>query len=224
MSMSVDTSVLESLGLAKQQKRVGPSNDMGQDAFLKLVIAQLQNQDPMKPMENGEFLSQLAQFKSVTGIDDLKKSVDKMAGAFQSNQALQASSLVGRWVMVSSDKGHLWKDAGMAGSVEVPSSASQVLISIKDKAGQVIKQIDLGRQEKGTSEFHWDGLDANGSAYAPGEYDIEALASINGEYESIATNTIVPVDSVIMGKPGTDLTVNAVGIGKIKLSDVKQIM
>jgi len=224
MSMNVDPTVLENIGLTRQKKQTGPSSELGQDAFLKLVIAQLQNQDPMKPMENGEFLTQLAQFKSVTGIDDLKKSVDAMAGSFRSNQALQASSLVGRWVMVSSDKGHLWPDAGMAGAVEVPSSATQVLVSIKDSSGQVIKQIDLGRQEKGTVDFHWDGLDHNGQAYAPGDYAIEATAVIGGEYEEIATNTVVPVDSVIMGKAGTDLTVNAVGFGKIKLSDVKQIM
>lgn len=224
MTTSVDTTVFEQIGLKKTPKRAGPSNEMGQDAFLKLVIAQLQNQDPMKPMENGEFLSQLAQFKSVTGIDDLKKSVDAMAGAFQSNQALQASSLVGRWVMVPSDVGHLWKDAGMAGSVDVPASASQVLVTIKDGSGQVVSQLDLGRQERGTIDFHWDGRDDSGRLYAPGEYTIEALASIGGEYEAIPTNTIVPVDSVIMGKAGTDLTVNAAGIGRIKLSEVKQIM
>jgi flagellar basal-body rod modification protein FlgD len=224
MVTSVDNSVLESLGLSKKPKTTASNTEMGQDAFLKLVIAQLQNQDPMKPMENGEFLSQLAQFKSVTGIDDLRKSVDSMASSFQSNQALQASSLVGRWVMVASDTGHLWQDAGMGGAVEVPSSASQVLVSIKDSSGQVIKQIDLGRQEKGTVDFHWDGLDGNGQAYAPGDYDIEATANIGGEYEAIITNTVVPVDSVIMGKAGTDLTVNTVGLGRIKLSDVKQIM
>ncbi len=224
MSMHVDSTVLAGLGLSTPVKTPGPNTEMGQDVFLKLVIAQLQNQDPMKPMENGAFLSQLAQFQSVTGIDDLRKSVDAMAGTFQSNQALQASSLVGRWVMVSSDQGSLWKDSGMAGSVEVPSSSSQVMVSIKDSSGQTIKQIDLGRQEKGVVNFSWDGGDGNGNVYAPGKYSIEALANIGGEFESITTNTVVPVDSVIMGRPGTDLTVNAVGIGRIKLSDVKQIM
>jgi len=224
MSMSVDPTVLDGLGLTRKEKRVSSGDDLGQDAFLKLVIAQLQNQDPTKPMENGEFLSQLAQFKSVTGIDELKKSVDAMASSFQSNQALQASSLVGRWVMVSSDTSHLWQDAGMAGAVEVPSSASQVLVSIKDSGGQIIKQIDLGEQEEGIVDFHWDGVGGDGQAYAPGDYAIEATANIGGKYESIVTNTIAPVDSVIMGKAGTDLTVNATGFGKIKLSDVKQIM
>lgn len=225
MSMSsVDTTVLEGLGLAKQPKRAAPSSEMGQDAFMKLIIAQLQNQDPTKPMDNSQFLSQLAQFKSVSGIDELKKSVDSMAGSFQSSQALQASSLVGRWVMVESDSGQLWEKAGLAGAAEVPSSASQVLVTIKGSGGQVVKQIDLGSQEKGVVDFHWDGVDASGRIYPPGEYSIEASANIGGKNQSIVTNTVVPVESVIMGKAGTDLTVNATGFGKIKLSDVKQIM
>lgn len=224
MSMSVDSKILEGLGLAAPPKQAVASNKTDEDTFMKLILTQLQNQDPTKPMDNSQFLSQLAQFKSVTGIDELKKSVDAMSDSFQSNQALQASSLVGRWVMVSSNESHLWDKVGMAGAVEVPSSASQVMVSIKDSSGQVIKQIDLGSQNQGTVSFNWDGLDANGNLYAPGDYAIEANANIAGKNQSVATNTVVPVESVIMGKPGTGLTVNTTGLGKIRLSDVKQIM
>jgi len=224
MDTAVDTKVLDGLGLTKTPSVAKGNKDMGEDAFLKLMIAQLENQDPMKPMENGEFLSQLAQFRSVTGIDELKKSVDQMAGSFQSNQALQASSLVGRWVMVEGDAAQLWPDAGLAGAVEVTAPTDQVLVSIKDESGQVIHQLDLGRQSRGTVNFQWDGTGSDGTDYPPGEYSFEALANINGEYSAIATNTVVPVDSVILGGAGGGITVNAVGVGKIKLSDVKQIM
>ncbi|MFC1751217.1 flagellar hook assembly protein FlgD [Pseudomonadota bacterium] len=224
MSIAIDTSALEGLGLTKKKESATGSNEMGQDAFLKLVIAQLENQDPMKPMENGEFLSQLAQFQSVTGIDDLKNSVEKLAGTFQSNQALQASSLVGRWVMVEGDEGQLWPDAGIAGSIELDEPAEQVLLSIKDESGQMVHQIDLGKQDAGNLDFHWDGVDGNGVTHPPGTYIFDAQASISGEYKAVTTNTIVPVDSVIMGGGGTGITVNAVGVGKIKLSDVKEIM
>lgn len=224
MSTNIDSAVLEGLGLAAPQKKAVASNQTDEDTFMKLILTQLQNQDPTKPMDNSQFLSQLAQFKSVSGIDDLKKSVDAMADSFQSNQALQASSLVGRWVMVESSSGQLWDKAGMAGAVEVPSSASQVMVSIKDASGQVIKQINLGPQEKGVVNFNWDGLDDNGNTYAAGKYAIEANANIAGKSQALVTNTVVPVDSVIMGKVGTGLTVNATGFGKISLSAVKQIM
>ncbi len=224
MSTAIDTSVLDGLGLMKKNDTPKAKEELGEDAFLKLVIAQLENQDPLKPMENGEFLSQLAQFKSVTGIDELKGSVDKMAGAFQSNQALQASSLVGRWVMVESDQGQLWPDAGIAGSVDLPSASDHVLVTIKDKSGQVVNQLDLGKQLSGSVDFHWDGVGSGGEQYAPGTYTIEAMAKLDGEYTSITTNTVVPVESVILGNGGAGITVNATGIGKIKLSDVKEIM
>ncbi len=224
MDSVVDTKVLDGLGLTKSPTVARGNNDMGEDAFLKLMIAQLENQDPMKPMENGEFLSQLAQFRSVTGIDELKNSVDQMAGALQSNQALQASSLVGRWVMVEGDQARLWPDAGLAGAVDVTSPTEQILVSIKDASGQVVHQLDLGRQSSGTVDFQWDGIGSDGTNYPPGEYTFEALANVNGEYVAIGTNTVVPVDSVILGGAGSGITVNAVGVGKIKLSDVKQIM
>ncbi len=224
MTSAIDTNLLNDLGLTQQQKVKTADDELGQDAFLKLVVAQLENQDPLKPMENGEFLSQLAQFQSVTGIDELNNSVEKMANAFQSNQALQASSLVGRWVVVPSDKSFLWKDADLSGSVEIPNNADSVQVQIKDASGTVVKQIDLGDQPAGTVNFQWDGLAEDGTALSSGEYSLAAFATIAGQVEAMETNAIVPVDSVLMGKTGESMTVNAAGIGNVKLTDVKQIM
>lgn len=224
MTAAIDTSTLEGLGLTKKKESAKGNDEMGEDAFLKLVIAQLENQDPLKPMENGAFLSQLAQFKSVSGIDELKNTVADLAGTFQSNQALQASSLVGRWVMVEGGEGELWPEAGMAGGIEVTEPSEKVTLSIKDSSGQIVHQIDFGKQSSGTLDFHWDGVDNNGVTHSPGTYTFSAQASVAGEYKTLDTNTIVPVDSVIMGGSNSGITVNAVGVGKIKLSDVKQIM
>ncbi len=224
MANAIDTNVLSNLGLTNKPAARQANDDLGEDAFLKLVITQMQNQDPMKPMENGEFLSQLAQFQSVTGIDELKDSVEKMATALQSNQALQASSLVGRWIVAPSDNAELWDEIGMAGSVDVPGSASQVVVSIKSRSGELIKQIDLGAQQAGTVNFNWDGVGANGDQYSAGQYKVEATAKFGNEFEAIQTNAIVPVDSVLMGKVGEPMTVTTSLLGDVKLSDVKQIM
>lgn len=224
MSNTIDTNLLGELGLSRGLDNRQANSDMGEDAFLKLMITQLENQDPLKPMENGEFLSQLAQFRSVTGLDELKESVEKMATSLQSNQALQASSLVGRWVEVPSDKAQLWEDVGMAGSVDVPASATQVTVNIKNASGQIVKQLELGAKQSGTANFSWDGLDDNGEPFPAGEYAVEASAIIGNQSEAIATNAIVPVDSVLMGKTGEQMTINTSLLGKVKLSDVKQIM
>jgi len=224
MTAAIDTNLLTELGLSKQEPVRQAKSELGEDAFLKLMIAQMQNQDPMKPMENGEFISQLAQFQSVSGIDDLRKSVEQMATAMQSNQALQASSLVGRWIETPSSKSQLWDEIGMAGSVDVPEGASNVIVTISDNGGQVVKQIALGDPGVGTKNYSWDGLGDDGTQFAAGEYSVEATATIGGAAESLETNAIVPVDSVYMGKTGEPMTVNTSLLGKVQLSEVKQIM
>lgn len=224
MTSAIDTNLLSELGLAKPKSNRVAKDELGEDAFMKLMIAQMENQDPMKPMENGDFLSQLAQFKSVSGLDELKASVEKMATSLQSNQALQASSLVGRWVEVPSDKVQLWEDVGMAGSVEVPGNASQVTVTIKNSVGLIVNQQTLGPQRQGTANFNWDGTDANGNTYPPGEYSVSATATLGDQSESIETNAIVPVDSVLMGKTGEPMTINTSLLGNVKLSQVKKIM
>ena len=126
--------------------------------------------------------------------------------------------------MVPSEKAFLWSDVGLTGSVDVPSRADTVQVQIKDKAGMVLKQLDLGGQPEGTASFSWDGTANDGTPYAPGEYTVSAFATIGGKVESLNTNAIVPVESVLMGKTGEGMTVNTAGLGDIKLSEVKQIM
>ena len=224
MAAAIDTNVLGNLGLLQAPKKPQANAEMGEDAFLKLIIAQMENQDPLKPMENTEFMSQLAQFKSVTGIDELKGSVEKMATALQSNQALQASSLVGRWVEVPSDNNFLWSEVGMAGTLELPENATHVQVVIKDEAGQTVKTVGLGDQQAGPVSYQWDGVGEDGATYEPGQYSIEATALMGGEVEGLKTSTIVPVESVLMGKAGEAMKINTAGLGEIKLSAVKQIM
>ena len=224
MAAAIDTNVLSNLGLLQKPATREANSDMGEDAFMKLIIAQMENQDPLKPMENTEFMSQLAQFKSVTGIDELKLSVEKMAGALQSNQALQASSLVGRWVEVPSANNFLWDEVGMAGNMELPVNSTNVQVLIKDSTGQTVKTLALGEQTAGSVAYQWDGVGEDGAVYSPGEYTVEAIASIDGDAESLKTNTFVPVESVLMGRAGEAMRINTAGLGEIKLSTVKQIM
>ena len=224
MANNIDTALLDNLGLSQKPVDKGPQNTLGQDAFMKLLLAQLQNQDPLNPMQNGEFMTQLAQFESVSGIDDLNKSFDDFATSFQSNQALQASSLVGRWVLVESGQATLWPDAGMVGGVDVPQSSQQVLITIRNSAGQTVQQIDMGEQGAGMLNFNWDGMGADGQPAAPGSYTIEALANINGEYQSIQTYVASPVESVTLNQGGSGMTLNVYDVGSVKLSDVEEVM
>lgn len=224
MSNNIDTALLGDLGLAQKPANNAPKNEMGEDAFMKLLLAQLQNQDPMDPMDNGQFMSQLAQFEAVSGISELNTSFENFSTSFQSNQALQASSLVGRWVLVASPQATLWPDAGMVGGVSLPASSEQVLLSVKNSAGQTIHQIDLGAQSSGMVNFKWDGVGSDGQRVADGTYTIEALASINGEYESLQTYVASPVESVTLNQGGSGMTLNVYDVGSVKLSEVEEVM
>ena len=200
----------------------GSSTQLGQAQFLSLMVAQLKNQDPMQPMQNGEFLSQMAQFGTVSGIQDLQSSFGSLATALTSNQALMASSLVGRTVLAPGSTGYLAAGGTLGGAVDLPASTSDVVVNITDSSGQLVQRLDLGAQPAGTTSFAWDGTTAAGTAAAPGVYNVTAQA-LNGT-QQYAPNTLVEarVDSVSLGG-SNGLTLNLAGLGAVNLSDVKQI-
>ena len=224
MTTTIDPALINDLGLASQPTVVSPENDLGQDAFMELLLAQLQNQDPLNPMENGEFMSQLAQFETASGIEDLNRSFEALTSSLQSNQALQASAMVGRWVLTPSSDITLWPEVGASGAVDLPTASEQVLITVTDATGQVVDQIDLGPQSGGLVEFAWDGVDANGNTLESGVYGIEAISLVNGETEAVATLALSPVESVTLNNGGAGVTLNVTGVGEVRLADVEKIM
>ncbi len=226
MTIGVDLGLLEKVGAYEKPKPKGTgSNELGQDAFLKLVLAQLEHQDPMKPMENGDFIAQLAQMQSVSGIDELNKSFKQFSQDMRSNQALQGSAMVGRFVTVPSDHSMLWEeDIGLMGALELPVDSDSVLVDIYSESGEQVAQIDLKNQDNGMVEFYWDGKNSSGQSLPPGRYEISARARIDGDFEQLETYAVSQVDSVTLGKNGDGLTLNVNGVGSVALADVEKIM
>lgn len=212
-------SVLDSLGLKKPERTA--TDKLGQDQFLELMVAQLKNQDPMKPMENGEFLSQMAQFGTVSGIQDLQASFSQMAGALQSNQALLASSLVGRAVLTPGSR-MAYNGSPALAAAELPQAATDVRVSVLDAAGQVVRQFALGAQPAGTVKFSWDGLGNSGTALPAGLYSIKADAVSGGKSSAVATYVVARVDSVSLGG-SQGITLNLWDGSTAALADVKEI-
>jgi len=138
----------ESLGLKTADKPLRQQH-LGQEDFMKLMTTQLNHQDPFKPMENGEFLTQMAQFSAVTGLKDIKDEFKDLSAALQSSQALQASSMVGRRVLVPGNETELPEQGPLKGAVELPASTSNLSIKITDARGELVKTLDLGRQATG---------------------------------------------------------------------------
>lgn len=191
--------------------------------FLDLMITQLKNQDPFAPMENGDFISQMAQFSSVTGLAELQQSFDKLATSLQSNQALQASSLVGRTVLVPSGVGTLPAGGSISGALNLPSSSGSVGINVQDGAGQVIRRLELGSQPSGEVYFNWDGMTNAGVAAEAGRYFISADAGIGGDTVALETLMSSSVASVTLGQGGGGLTLNLTDGNVVDFSSVKEI-
>jgi len=197
--------------------------ELGQDDFLKLMITQFQNQDPFKPMENGEFLGQLAQFSTVNGIDSLNGAFAGLAGSIQDEQALQAANLVGRSVLAVTDIGYLPQDGLVNGAVEIDGPVSNVQVEITNASGEIVQLLNLGEQPAGLAQFSWDGLDATGERAASDHYRITARVVRGNNVESAPTLIQSDIESVTLGQFGSGMTLNLFGGDALSLRQVYQI-
>ncbi|MCD5974483.1 flagellar hook assembly protein FlgD [Pseudomonas phytophila] len=200
------------------------SNDaLGKDAFLQLLVTQMKNQNPLEPQDNGEFVAQLAQFSSLESMQNLTTTVDGIAGLYQSSQALQASSLVGRSVIVNAGSTSVDTTKGMTGSVVVPSSSTTTNVKIYDAQMNLVKTVDMGSQSAGTSSFTWDGTNEAGEKVASGNYSFVASGSLDGAATGLATYLPATVNSVTTGVNGGEMMLNLAGGQTIALSKVQTI-
>lgn len=197
------------------------NKELGKNEFLNLLVAQLNNQNPLEPQGNGEFIAQLAQFSTVEGVEKLNTSMESLLSGYQSSQALQASSLVGRKVIVPTDKAVVDTSESFKASLVLPTTSSNVYVNVYDSAGTVVNRVNLGEQAAGNVSFIWDGKDASGNLLPPGSYKFEAQATYNGETKGLYTLLPANVDSVTLG--GSELTLNLAGLGSVPLSQVQVI-
>ncbi len=209
----------------KESTTTPKKNTLGQEDFLKLMTTQMTHQDPTKPMENTQFITQMAQFGTVSGIQDLQKSFSDFSGSITSGQALQASSLVGRYVSTPGTKGLLEKDGNISGDINLSGDATSVHVKVTNAStGEVVREEDLGAQSSGKVPFVWDGLDANKVAAKPGVYKIQATGYIDGKNTTLDTDIRSQVDSVSMGSGGKGVKVNLTGLGSVDFNQIKQII
>lgn len=221
----------EGLGLAKNKPL--EKQTLSQEDFMELMMAQIKHQDPMKPMENGEFISQMAQFSSVQGLKEIKDSFSSLANTMQSSQALQATSMVGRKVLVPGKISELPVMGELRGAVDITEKTDSATIKIQDKSGQTVHTIELGQRNKGIAQFKWDGIISKADASVPGSVDKRAepghytvVAEVLSEGDSQAVDTFVvdSVDSVSLAKGGQGVTLNLTNSGATSLANVREIL
>lgn len=136
------------------------NTEAGADRFLKLLVAQMQNQDPLNPMDNAQVTSQMAQINTVTGIEKLNTAISGLSSQFVQMQAMQGATLVGRDVIVPGNLVDI-NDGGVGqGGFELSSPADTVKVEILSPSGQVVDTLDLGAQSAGMHSFDWDAKGA----------------------------------------------------------------
>ena len=199
------------------------SGALAMEDFMSLMTTQLKNQDPLKPLESGDFLGQIAAFGTVSGISDLQNSFSSFAHAMQSDQALQGSALVGRSVLVPSSIGTLTAEDGLKGQINVAEPVTDLKLKIYNQSGVPVRTIEMG-SASGYTNFAWDGFDENGQALPPGVYEFKASGTIDGNNTLFATATVAKVESVLVGSGNQGLTINLAGIGSVPFSEAQEII
>ncbi|MFT5575378.1 MAG: flagellar basal-body rod modification protein FlgD [Bermanella sp.] len=202
--------------------RVG-SDDLNQNDFMKLMLAQMKNQDPFEPLDNAEFLGQMAQFSTVTGIGEINQSMSSLADSLTSSQMLNAATLVDRSALVASNSLPFDGQSDIAGRLELPSSSSSVQVEILRPNGETARLLQLGPQTAGAVSYQWDGRDASGTIVPPGNYKVRA-SYFDGEGQAGLSNLVqAKINSVSLQSGGGNAEVELEGLGSFKLSDVKSI-
>lgn len=191
-----------------------------QDRFMTLLVTQMKNQDPLNPMDNAQVTSQMAQLSTVTGIDKLNDTMAALISSVQVGQSYQATSMIGHNVLVSGNTVSTEGSGGYFG-VELPVGADKLSITIKDAAGNTIRNVELGAQSEGTLPLTWDGKTNDGTVAANGDYKIEVNASIGGKSVDASSLGYAKVLSVSNVNGGIKL--NLSNNSSVSTTDVKEI-
>jgi flagellar basal-body rod modification protein FlgD len=200
----------------------GKKDELGQDAFLKLMVTQLKNQDPFKPTDPSAFLGQLAQFSTVSGIQNMQASISALSESLRSSQVLGGTSLVGHEILASADSATLGGVGSVQGATRIPDGATAAVLVVTDASGQLIRRLPISNQA-GDASFTWDGTTDLGSRAPAGNYKIAAIANVGGAAEQLATSVIGRVGSVTIDPSNYSLTLNT-DLGPIPLARVLRVM
>ncbi len=203
--------------------------ELNQEDFLTLMISQLKNQDPFKPMDPAQYVGQLAQFSSVSGLASMNKNITALSESLRGNQVLDGAALIGRTVIAAGNTVYRYAPTEGAdamptqGTIDVPSGASSVQLVVRDSAGTLVKSQALETQS-GVSGFRWDGTTNAGSLAAPGAYRIEVIARVGDENVSLNTSVAAQVSSVALDPATGALTLDTDSLGEIAMSDVERVL
>lgn len=220
--MAIDTSgVLPASTQTPSALSQTPNNELNKEAFMKLLVAELKNQDPLNPMESREMVTQLSQLTSVEKLQGIESRLDALSGIQSAQSAVQNASLIGKRVEADTTSMRLTAIHPATGSYELMGDAAAVRIGIHNAAGELVRLVDMGPQKAGRRGFEWDGTLENGQRAPNGDYFFE-LSAKNPDGLPIAASTRVSgVVTEITYESGQPEVV--VGGSRVALRDIATI-
>ena len=191
------TNILDKLGINASKEKFAPKetkDQLGQDDFLKLMTTQLQNQDPFAPVDNADFIAQMAQFSTVTGITSMDQSIKSISDQLSEMRIASTTQLMGHSVLVPGKYARPDKEGIISGVVDLPETAGNLNIIFENSDGQVLHQDALGMQKAGLVGFEWKDLPEEiktsnspitiraftGNVGDTGELSTQVFASVSG--------------------------------------------
>ncbi|MGR5112441.1 flagellar hook assembly protein FlgD [Vibrio jasicida] len=198
--------------------------DLKQEDFLSLLTKQLSQQDPFKPVSNDQMIAQMASFATVDGIGKMNSQFESLNSSMTSNQALQASSLVGRDVLVPGAAGVKQDNAAMAAMVKLTQPIDNLFVRVENEAGQLVRIFEVGAKPAGDTRVLWDGNDENGNPLPAGKYNVKASGLVEGESQEFPVSTYANVNSVLLGKGDGNVLLNLAGFeSPVRLAEVLEV-
>jgi len=216
---------LDSMRWKKEETKVA-EQDRGmltQADFFALLTKELSNQDPTKPVDNNEMISQMTAFSTTDGVQKLNDKFTSFSSSMTSSQALQASSLVGRSVLVEDNVFGMNEGEQVKGKIVTDKAASNVNIYVENIAGEIIQTVPVGKIAEGGSTFVWDGQTAKGEPAAAGAYRFRIAGLVDGQASELQAMTFRKVDSVTLAGANGNILLNLNGGSSMALSNVVEV-
>ncbi|MBX2879964.1 MAG: hypothetical protein KTR32_08535 [Granulosicoccus sp.] len=198
-------------------------NELGQDEFLKLMLAQLKHQDPSKPLENGEFVAQMAQFSTVAGIENMEKSMNEMSQSYAANQLMQSSSLIGRTALVPGTTATLGTESNIDAYYKLEEATSGISFDVYSASGEIVHHSDQAAKSAGLHPLQWDGMLANGNRAPAGQYTLTLTHGEEGDKNQAAILIENKISTVSLTPGGNSVTFETEEGNSVSLQDIEKL-
>ncbi len=212
--------ILNKLGIKSQDQaaKSGNKNKLGQEDFLKLMTTQLQNQDPFAPMDNGDFIAQMAQFSTVTGITEINNNLSSLGSKLEPNRVATAAQFLGHSVLVPGQIASPDENGEIHGVVDLPASSNDVGLTFTNSSGEIVHTMNLGNQEKGLVGFSWTDI-PDEIKRDKTKFKIQAYAGNGEASDGLSTAVYNKVIAASAPKNSEDVILELKDYGEISASE-----